>query len=61
MSNIVVLETMRNTVIAIVFVLHLAFCCCVGTSRVVAALQRYFYTECVFLLDTEDHSKYSAL
>jgi hypothetical protein len=49
---------MRNCVTVIVFVLHVALCCCVTTSGVVAALQRYFYTECVFLLHAEDRSKY---
>ncbi|XP_021923390.1 probable glutamate receptor [Zootermopsis nevadensis] len=46
---------MRNCVTVVVFVLHVAFCFCVRTSGVVAALQRYFYTECVFLLHNEDH------
>jgi len=60
MCAVIMLGSIKNCVILIVFVSHLSCCCDVTSSlRVVGALQRHFYTKCVFLLHTETHGKYS--
>jgi hypothetical protein len=53
------LRNTRKCATVLVFVLYFSCCCCIRTSpRLVAALQRYFYTKCVFLLRNEYDGKY---
>jgi len=56
-AELFVLEAMRICVIVLVFVLHFCVCCVATSPEVIVALQRHFYTECVYLLHTDDSGK----